>query len=207
LEIKTSEYFSRTSEEYEDKFVAVTYSDLVLVERENSDVIEVSKDRFVVLNLANQLPERQKTLDEVKTQITDILKTIEAKKVINDLATKISTSLSNGTNSNAESLIAENDLEWSEPNWISRNSELPLNMTSMIFKMTKPSPDESVYSSDSLNDNITIVIDLKDIRISQEIVDDSIAEGYLDEELNELFNNLIKELKDSAEIKVYSELL
>jgi peptidyl-prolyl cis-trans isomerase D len=207
LEIKTSEYFSRTSEEYEDKFVAVAYSDLVLVERENSDVIEVSKDRFVVLNLANQLPERQKTLDEVKTQITDILKTIEAKKVINDLATKISTSLSNGTNSNAESLIAENDLEWSEPNWISRNSELPLNMTSMIFKMTKPSPDESVYSSDSLNDNITIVIDLKDIRISQEIVDDSIAEGYLDEELNELFNNLIKELKDSAEIKVYSELL
>jgi peptidyl-prolyl cis-trans isomerase D len=80
-------------------------------------------------------------------------------------------------------------------------------MTSMIFKMTKPSPGESAYSSNSLNDNITIVIGLKDVRVSEEIVDESIADGYLNEELNELFINLIKELKDSAEIKVYSELL
>ena len=207
LELETSEYFSRTSKEYEDKFVVAAYSDLVLNEGENSDVIELGQDRFVVLNLADQIPERQKTLDEVKIQITDILKTIGAKKLIDDLATKISASLSNGENSKAESLIAENELEWSEPNWISRNSELPLNMTSMIFKMTKPSPGESAYSSNSLNDNITIVIGLKDVRVSEEIVDESIADGYLNEQLNELFINLIKELRDSAEIKVYSELL
>ena len=207
LELETSEYFSRTSKEYEDKFVVAAYSDLVLNEGENSDVIELGQDRFVVLNLADQIPERQKTLDEVKIQITDILKTIGAKKLIDDLATKISASLSNGENSKTEALIAENELEWSEPNWISRNSELPLNMTSMIFKMTKPSPGESAYSSNSLNDNITIVIGLKDVRVSEEIVDESIADGYLNEELNELFINLIKELKDSAEIKVYSELL
>jgi peptidyl-prolyl cis-trans isomerase D len=48
---------------------------------------------------------------------------------------------------------------------------------------------------------------LKDVRVSEEIVDESISDGYLNEELNELFINLIKELKDSAEIKVYSELL
>jgi peptidyl-prolyl cis-trans isomerase D len=207
LELETSEYFSRTSKEYEDKFVVAAYSDLVLNEGENSDVIELGQDRFVVLNLADQIPERQKTLDEVKIQIIDILKTIGAKKLIDDLATKISASLSNGENSKTEALIAENELEWSEPNWISRNSELPLNMTSMIFKMTKPSPGESAYSSNSLNDNITIVIGLKDVRVSEEIVDESIADGYLNEELNELFINLIKELKDSAEIKVYSELL
>ncbi len=105
-------------------------------------------------------------------------------------------------------MIAENELEWSEPNWISRNSELPLNMTSMIFKMAKPNAGESGYSSNSLNENISIVIDLKDVRVSEEIVDESsIADGYLNEQLNELFINLIKELKDSAEIKVYSELL
>jgi hypothetical protein len=81
-------------------------------------------------------------------------------------------------------------------------------MTSMIFKMTKPITGESGYSSNSLNENISIVIDLKDVRVSEEIVDESsIADGYLNEQLNELFINLIKELKDSAEIKVYSELL
>ena len=80
LELEASDYFSRTSEEYEEQFVSAAYSDLVLNEGENSDVIELGQDRFVVLNLAEQIPERQKTLDEVQTQITDILKTIEAKK-------------------------------------------------------------------------------------------------------------------------------
>ena len=207
LELKTSDYFSRTSEEYEEQFVATAYSDLVLNEGENSDVIELDQSRFIVMNLADQIPERQKTLDEVQTQIADILKTIEAKKIIDDLAANISSSLSNSDNNKAEALIAENELEWSEPNWISRNSELPLNMTSMIFKMTKPITGESVYSSNSLNENFSIVIDLKDVRVSEEIVDESISDGYLNEELNELFINLIKELKDSAEIKVYSELL
>ena len=208
LELETSDYFSRTSEEYEEQFVATAYSDLVLNEGENSDVIELDQSRFIVMNLADQIPERQKTLDEVQTQITDILKTIEAKKIIDDLAANISSSLSNSENAKAEALIAENELEWSEPNWISRNSELPLNMTSMIFKMTKPITGESGYSSKSLNENISIVIDLKDVRVSEEIVDESsIADGYLNEQLNELFINLIKELKDSAEIKVYSELL
>ena len=207
LDLKTSDYFSRTSEEYEEQFVATAYSDLVLNEGENSDVIELDQGRFIVMNLADQIPERQKTLDEVQTQIADILKTIEAKKIIDDLAANISSSLSNSDNNKAEALIAENELEWSEPNWISRNSELPLNMTSMIFKMTKPITGESVYSSNSLNENFSIVIDLKDVRVSEEIVDESISDGYLNEELNELFINLIKELKDSAEIKVYSELL
>ena len=207
LELKTSDYFSRTSEEYEEQFVATAYSDLVLNEGENSDVIELDQGRFIVMNLADQMPERQKTLDEVQTQIADILKRIEAKKIIDDLAANISSSFSNGDNTKAEALIAENEIEWSEPNWISRNSELPLNMTSMIFKMTKPITGESAYSSNSLNENFSIVIDLKDVKVSEEIVDESISDGYLNEELNELFINLIKELKDSAEIKVYSELL
>jgi len=207
LDLETSDYFSRTSEEYEEQFVATAYSDLVLNEGENSDVIELDQGRFIVMNLADQMPERQKTLDEVQTQIADILKRIEAKKIIDDLAANISSSFSNGDNTKAEALIAENEIEWSEPNWISRNSELPLNMTSMIFKMTKPITGESAYSSNSLNENFSIVIDLKDVRVSEEIVDESISDGYLNEELNELFINLIKELKDSAEIKVYSELL
>ena len=207
LELKASDYFSRTSEEYEEQFVSAAYSDLVLNEGENSDVIELGQDRFVVLNLAEQIPERQKTLDEVQTQITDILKTMEAKKIIDDLAANISSALSDGENTKAEALIAENELEWSESNWISRNSGLPLNMTSMIFKMAKPSTGESVYSSNSLNENISIVFDLKDVRVSEEIVDERITDGYLNEQLNELFINLIKELKEAAEIKVYSELL
>ena len=53
---------------------------------ENSDVIELSKDRFIVMNLADQQPERQKLLDEVEDQIVDILRDEGAKQLIDDLA-------------------------------------------------------------------------------------------------------------------------
>ena len=77
-------------------FVSTAFSDVVLNEGENSDVIELSKDRFVVMSLANQQPERQKLLDEVDDQIVDILRNLGAKKLIDELAQTISSSLTSG---------------------------------------------------------------------------------------------------------------
>ena len=67
-----------------------------LNEGENSDVIELSKDRFIVMSLANQQPERQKVLDEVENQIVDILRNLGAKQLIDELAQTISSSLTSG---------------------------------------------------------------------------------------------------------------
>ena len=63
LELQTSDFFSEFSTEYEEVFVSTAFSDIVLNDGENSDVIELSKDRFIVMSLANQQPERQKLLN------------------------------------------------------------------------------------------------------------------------------------------------
>ena len=81
LELQTSDFFSELSTEYEEVFVSTAFSDIVLNDGENSDVIELSKDRFVVMNLVNQQPERQKILDEVENQIVDILRNIRCKTI------------------------------------------------------------------------------------------------------------------------------
>ena len=96
LELQTSDFFSEFGTEYEEVFVSTAFSDIVLNNGENSDVIELSKDRFVVMSLADQQPERQKVIDEVEDQIVDILKNIGAKQLIDDLAQTISSSLTNG---------------------------------------------------------------------------------------------------------------
>ena len=69
---------------------------------ENSDVIELSKDRFIVMSLANQQPERQKLLDEVDGQIVDILRNLGAKQLIDELAQTISSSLTSGNTNSSE---------------------------------------------------------------------------------------------------------
>ena len=76
--------------------MSTAFSDIVLNDGENSDVIELSKDRFIVMRLADQQPERQKVLDEVENEIVNILRNLGAKQLIDDLAQTISSSLTSG---------------------------------------------------------------------------------------------------------------
>ena len=207
LELQTSDFFSELSTEYEEVFVSTAFSDIVLNDGENSDVIELSKDRFVVMNLVNQQPERQKILDEVENQIVDILRNLGAKQLIDELARTISSSLTSGDDAQVKALMAENDLEWNEVGWIARDSQLPFDATSKVYKLSKPNTGEHTYHSQSADANTTLVIDLKAVKLSEEDFNSEIVDLYLSEENNELFLSLVKKLRDSAEIKVFSELL
>jgi len=207
LELQTSDFFSELSTEYEEVFVSTAFSDIVLNDGENSDVIELSKDRFVVMNLVNQQPERQKILDEVENQIVDILRNLGAKQLIDELALTISSSLTSGDDAQVKALMAENDLEWNEVGWIARDSQLPFDATSKVYKLSKPNTGEHTYHSQSADANTTLVIDLKAVKLSEEDINSEIVDLYLSEENNELFLSLVKKLRDSAEIKVFSELL
>ena len=207
LELQTSDFFSELSTEYEEVFVSTAFSNIVLNDGENSDVIELSKDRFVVMNLVNQQPERQKILDEVENQIVDILRNLGAKQLIDELAQTISSSLTSGDDAQVKALMAENDLEWNEVGWIARDSQLPFDATSKVYKLSKPNTGEHTYHSQSADANTTLVIDLKAVKLSEEDINSEIVDLYLSEENNELFLSLVKKLRDSAEIKVFSELL
>jgi len=207
LELQTSDFFSELSTEYEAVFVSTAFSDIVLNDGENSEVIELSKDRFVVMNLVNQQPERQKILDEVENQIVDILRNLGAKQLIDELALTISSSLTSGDDAQVKALMAENDLEWNEVGWIARDSQLPFDATSKVYKLSKPNTGEHTYHSQSADANTTLVIDLKAVKLSEEDINSEIVDLYLSEENNELFLSLVKKLRDSAEIKVFSELL
>ena len=207
LKLQTSDFFSEFSTEYEEAFVSTAFSDIVLNDGENSDVIELSKDRFIVMSLADQQPERQKVLVEVEDQIIDILRNLGAKRLIDDLAQTISSTLTSGDDVKVKVLMAENNLEWNEVGWITRNAQLPFNLTGEVYKLSKPNTGEHTYHTHSADANTTIVIDLKAVKLSQEDLDSEIVDFYLSEENNELFLSLLKKLRDSAEIKIFSDLL
>ena len=207
LKIQTSDYFANSSQQYDAAFVSAAFSDVVINDGANSEVIELSADKFVVLSLSSIQPERQKELDEVKDQVKSILSNIAAKKIIEDLSLTIATALVSGDQTATDKLLKDNDLEWNLEGWVSRATELPLDVTSIAFSIPKPLEGEHTYSSRSVNDSTSLVIDISAVRIPEEEEDTGIAELYMSQENNEMFVSLIKQLRENAEIKVFSDLL
>ena len=207
LEMQTSDYFAEGSSDYDPKFVASAFSSAVIDEGENSEVMEINSEKFVVLALSDLQSERERDLNEVESQIEASLKSSAAKEIIDDLAENIASALSSGDEQRASQLINENNLEWVSEGWISRASELPFGVTSKSFTLAKPEEGRNTYSSESASRLTSLVIELAGVRAPEEETDTGIAALYLSQENNEMFVSLIKQLRENAEIKVFTDLL
>ena len=207
LEMQTSDYFAEGSLDYDPKFVASAFSSAVIDEGENSEVMEISSEKFVVLALSDLQSERERDLNEVENQIEATLKSSAAKEIIDDLAENIASALSSGDEQRVSQLINENNLEWVSEGWISRASELPFGVTSKSFTLAKPEEGRNTYSSESASRLTSLVIELAGVRAPEEETDTGIAALYLSQENNEMFSSLIKQLRENAEIKVFTDLL
>ena len=207
LEIQTSDFFSNGTNQYDQAFVSAAFSEAVIEEGENSDVIELGQNKFVVLSLSSLQPERQKELNEVEAQIVATLKTLGAKKLIDDLSLSIASALTSGDELTVNKLLTDNELEWNDEGWISRATQLPFDISGVAFTIPKPILGEHTYSSQSADNSTSLVIDLKAVRLPEGENDTGISEVYLSQENNEMFTSLIKQLRETAEIKVFSDLL
>ncbi len=207
LEVQTSDYFAQGSIKYDQKFVASAFSPAVIDEGENSEVMEISPEKFVVLALSDIQPERQRDMNEVEEQIESALKRAAAKEVIDNIAENIASALTSGDEQTANQLISENNLEWISEGWITRASQLPFDVTSLSFTLPKPEEGRHTYSAESANRLTSLVIDLSGIRTPEEESDTGISDLYLSQENSEMFISLIKQLRENAEIKVFTELL
>ena len=207
LELQTSDYFANSSQQFDEAFVSAAFSAAVIDDGENSEVIELSAEKFVVLSLSSSQPEREKELDEVKDQVASILSNIGAKILIEDLSLSIATALESGDELMTNKLLAGNGLEWNAEGWISRAAELPFDVTSIAFSIPKPIDGEHTYSAQSVDNLTSLVVDLSGVRLPEEETDTGIAALYLGQENNEMFVSLIKQLRESADIKIFSDLL
>ena len=207
LELQSSDYFGNGSSQYDAKFVASAFSPSVIDDGENSEVMEIDSEKFVVLALSDLQSERERDLVEVEDQIEATLKTATAKEVIEDIAESIASALSSGDEQSANNLISDNNLDWVFEGWISRSTELPYDLASVSFSLSKPEEGRHTYSAQSANQLTSLVIDLSGVRIPEKDADTGISALYLTQENNEMFVNLIRQLREGAEIKVFSDLL
>ena len=208
LKKNTSDYFDRESTKLDAKIVAAAFSDVVLNKAENSEVLELDKNRFVVIHLKQKLPQRQKTFKEVRGEINTHLTRLLAKTFIDNIATQIVTSSKAGDVKSVDQLMSKNSLKWEAIGWVKRDTaKADTSIVNKVFALPKPKSDP-VFSAQSLDRRNALVINLTGVKISKSKASKANLENILlGFESNEVFVNILQTLRSKAEIKVFNSKL
>ncbi len=101
----------------------------------NSDVIELSNDKVVVIRVIGHEPQRTQSLDEVRTQILAQLRARKAQEAAAEWADNVVEQVQAGES--PELTIGDVTLEWQSKEAIARNSnELPRNLVDTVFTLS-----------------------------------------------------------------------
>ncbi len=152
LEIKTSEPFAKTGGKgiFANRgVVEAAFSDNVMVNDYNSEVIPLGEDHVIVLRIKQVLPARTKTFDEVRMQVEQQLRRQLATEKAEALSDKVLEAINAGET--AEKALTDLP-EQLKARWIpfenlGRNDKtLSPQLTRFIFKIAKPAGKKPVFA-------------------------------------------------------------
>ena len=208
LKVSVSEFFDRKDTKLDAKMLAAAFSDVVLNKGDNSEVLELDQDRFVVLRLKQKLPQRQKTFEEVKGEINTHLPRLLAKTFVDNIAAQIVKSSESGDDKSVSQLMDKNSLKWTTLGWVKRDTKkADISIVNKAFSLSKPKSG-SVFSAQSLDRRNSVVINLTGVKVSNSKTSQANLETVLlGFESNEVFVNILQTLRAQAEIKVFNSNL
>uniref|UniRef100_UPI0034DF48F1 SurA N-terminal domain-containing protein n=1 Tax=Candidatus Thiodubiliella endoseptemdiera TaxID=2738886 RepID=UPI0034DF48F1 len=210
LKLKTSVFFPQNSKNYDAKFIAAAYSDAVLNKGENSEPIELGKDKLVVLRINNKIAQRQKDFKEVKAEITQHLTGLLAKKFINDIANKIAIALDEGDTKAAEKLIEKYNLKWKKMGWVGRDVKkvkVNINIVNSVFTLPKPSSKSVTYAARSIAPQEVVVLKLSAVKAPDNPPNAALVNALLSFEVDEVFRSILTTLRKGTDIEIFANNL
>ncbi len=210
LKLKTSVFFPQNSKNYDAKFIAAAYSDAVLNKGENSEPIELGKDKLVVLRINNKIAQRQKDFKEVKAEITQHLTGLLAKKFINDIANKIAIALDEGDTKAAEKLIEKYNLKWKKMGWVGRDVKkvkVNTNIVNSVFTLPKPSSKSVTYAARSIAPQEVVVLKLSAVKAPDTPPNAALVNALLSFEVDEVFRSILTTLRKGTDIEIFENNL
>lgn len=164
------------------------FSDEVLIDGNNSEVIELNDSQSVVLRVAQFNESSILPREEVEGQISVILRTQMERQAVRSLGEEIFANLD--SEEALSSLLAENELEWVEAAAVSRNANtVNRQILEQAFALGEPE-DEPVQTTLTLDNGTFVVLELTQV-----------TEGSLDslpdEERSSLTSRMISDLGNS----------
>ncbi|MGI1678310.1 MAG: SurA N-terminal domain-containing protein [Cellvibrionaceae bacterium] len=144
------------------RIVDAAFSDLVLVEGNNSDAIEISPDHLLVLRVTDHQLPRELTFDEVKNDVVRLLRSEAASNKVKEIGEALKAEIASGKS--VEDVAKANEYEWQVSLNTSRtDAKISRDILSHVFTMRRPS-GSSVTDGVQLNNGNYAVINLTNVK-------------------------------------------
>jgi len=207
LTIESTDWFTRNKGAgvaAEDKVRQAAFSDEVLNQKINSEVIELSDSHVIIIHLNKHQPSVRKPLSEVHDQIVAELKKKKGRELAEAEGKKALKKLNNGEK-NLDQLAKDLSLDIQDAGYVKRKgSKLSADLIATAFVMPKAQQGKPVYDALSQVNGDYSVIELSDVRIAKATDDkksvDGIATKFNSARASYEYQALIKTLTDQADI-------
>jgi peptidyl-prolyl cis-trans isomerase D len=190
----------------DSRLISAAYSNEVLTNRHNSELIELSDEHAVVLRIKQHNPSELQPLEAVKEEVVAKVKLRKAKDIIAEKSQKLLAELQAGAN--IQILANKNNLQWQvTPSAIRNSGGVDRQVLERAFEL--PVPGEAKQSIDMLtlnNGNVVLlsVSNVKDGKLSDmEAEQRESMKTYLGRNDGyQAFDLYQKAITDKAEVKV-----
>jgi peptidyl-prolyl cis-trans isomerase D len=165
LDILTSGDFDRSGSGglfSEPRILEAAFSDEVMLDGNNSDVIEIGGERAVVLRVNTITPEGILPLDDVEPEIAVALRSQMERDAVTALGNELATLLEAG--SDTELFLADNELQWRSEVAVRRTqSNVNREIIESIFALPAPASGSVSRSQLSLTNGTFVMAELTSV--------------------------------------------
>lgn len=207
--IQESAWLTRTKGDgvlADPKLLAAAFSDEVLKEGKNSELIQVSETQAIVLRSSSQEPAAQKPLEEVKPEITAILKAQGARQLASQKGDKLlaQAKTSGWAALDASGLGKAEAIE--KPGFIQRTgSSLAPEVLAKAFTMPRPAKDQLNWDKVVLANGDYTVISLKAVEEGANTLEENSAQIYGNVNGARELDAAMEDLRARSEIELHPE--
>ncbi len=178
-------------------------SDLIELGR-NSDILQVSDEKMMVVRVSDYKPQRTLALDEVQATIMTRLTGEKTQQAAVDWAEGIKAALLNGES--VEDALLNKSIEWNVVENLPRfGGNVPTEMTTAIFELSPVDQQNTAVVTLSTG-NVGLVV-LESVQAVDEIKADDLASGktgFTNNESRKMYENFVEALTSEADIEIMS---
>ncbi|MCB1879747.1 MAG: SurA N-terminal domain-containing protein [Gammaproteobacteria bacterium] len=210
IETKRSEWVERSGGSgpfASPKVVGAAFSDDVLLERHNSEAIEIGAEHIIVLRVVEHEESSLRPLDKVKDEIVSHLKSKGAAELARQRGQEILASLAGGAS--LESLATDSGLKIINVDSVDRdNRDIPAAVATSLFRLPKPAESASSFGEAVLENGDFAVLALNHVADGSDKDAEDIGgaielKSALERSRGQAYyQHLIKNLQESANIVI-----
>lgn len=207
--VQESGWLTRTKGEgvlTDPKILTAAFADEVLKEGKNSEVVQLSDTQAIVLRSAGQEPAAQKSLEEVKADITAILKTQEARKLASQKGDELLAQLktTGWAALDASGLGKAETIE--KPGFVQRTgSTVAPEVIEKVFTLPRPAAGQLDWDKVVVANGDYTVISLKAVEEGANTIEDNSAQMYGSVNGARELEAALEDLRARSEIELHPE--